>query len=96
MVFQWDETKEETNKRKHGISFELASLVFADPLALTRKDYTQEEDRWQIIGSVQGVLVVLVVYTIREDAEETAIRIISARKASSKERRLYEEDKWFS
>jgi uncharacterized protein len=88
--FEWDVRKAEANKRKHGVSFDLAREVFADELRirLPRGD-EHGEDRWWMIGLV-GVQVLVVVHTWIEDEEEI-IRIISARKATPSERRRYEE-----
>lgn len=89
----WDPRKNRINKSKHKISFETASLVFADPLALSRIDMTVDEERWQTIGSIGGVLVFVVHTGLRIDpmtGAETG-RLISARKATSHERKAYEE-----
>lgn len=92
--FEWDEEKNEINKRKHGISFETAVQVFADD---NRYEYIerieQGEERWHAVGSVEMRLfmVLTVVHTYREEAAEPVIRIISARRASGHERRLYAE-----
>ncbi len=87
MKVEWDPDKNEENIRKHHIDFEDAMLVFADPNRLERYDLSAHndlgEDRWQTLGLVDGVLFVC--YTERQDA----IRMISARKADSKERRIY-------
>ncbi len=97
MTFQWDEAKNEKNQKKHGVSFELTALVFSDPLAVSRRDKTPgEEDRWQTMGQVQGVLMLLVVHTMRHEGVEDAIRLISARKATAKEKREYENGQWES
>jgi uncharacterized DUF497 family protein len=96
MTFQWDDDKNAANIRKHGLAFEDALHVFADPMAVTRTDHFQGEERWQIIGQVFGVQVIMVVYTMRQPDGETAIRIISARKATPQERRTYESSTWFS
>jgi uncharacterized DUF497 family protein len=89
----WTEAKNRTNKRDHGISFETAKLVFDEPLALTRHDPHPDGDRWQTVGLI-GTVVVFVVHTWPEsdgdDTEEVG-RIISARKATAHERRVYEE-----
>jgi uncharacterized protein len=91
--WKWDEAKNQANKQKHGLSFETAQFVFNDPLAVSRSDSYPEEERWQTIGFINGV-VVLVVHTYpvydRESKEEIG-RIISARKATKYERRIYEE-----
>jgi len=79
------------NKLKHGLGFELAKLVFADPLALIHPDEGRHhEDRWRIIGSISGVVLALVVYTLHESDKEI-VRIISARRATRHERKEYEE-----
>ena len=94
MVWTWDTAKNRENRRKHGISFETAQLVFDDPLALSRVQETHgEEERWQTVGRIAGVTV-LVIHTTPdtgEGADEPRGRIISARKATSHERRAYEE-----
>lgn len=96
MVFQWDESKNVSNQSKHGLRFEDAQHVFADPLSISRKDEYEGEERWQVIGHLYGVKVVLVVYTTRREDGEQWIRIISARKATAQERRQYEDGTWFS
>jgi uncharacterized DUF497 family protein len=86
--FAWDERKNRTNKQKHKVSFETAILVFDDPYHLTRQDREVEgEPRWQTVGMVNGVHVLLVAHTVSEDEE--GIRILSARKATRRERCLY-------
>jgi len=95
MVFEWDEEKDEINKRKHGLSFKDAKYVFADPFAISRNDYTEKEPRRQIMGHIGGSLLVLVVYAMRNKQGEEVFRIISARKATTAERRKYEAGKWF-
>jgi uncharacterized DUF497 family protein len=95
--FEWDADKAATNRRKHGISFDTAMRIFADPLALSSWIVDEGgEERWQTLGTVEGHLLLLVAHTIREeDQDGTAveiIRIISARKADKKERRRYEQE----
>jgi uncharacterized protein len=86
--FTWDERKNRVNQQKHGVSFETAILVFDDPYHLTRQDREVEgEPRWQTIGMVNGVHVLLVAHTVSED--EAVIRILSARKATPRERSMY-------
>jgi uncharacterized DUF497 family protein len=89
----WDPGKDRTNKRKHGLSLKTAQLVFDDPLAVSRLDTSIGEERWQTIGMI-GHVVIFVVHTSpgrdRASGEEIG-RIISARKATSHERRAYEE-----
>ncbi len=95
--FEWDPAKAEVNRRKHGISFETAMRVFADPLAISEQDRVEgHEPRWQTIGLVGGQLLLIVAHTVDEDDDGgegiEVIRIISARKAERRERRRYEQD----
>jgi uncharacterized protein len=91
MVFAWDETKDRTNRRKHGVSFATAMEVFDDPDAVSYLDRVLDgEERWHTLGLVGGIVILLVVHTIEEQNGEEEVRIISARKASSRERGLYE------
>lgn len=98
MRFAWDETKNRSNQNKHdGIAFEEAAHVFRDPFRLTRQDRIENgEERWQTIGVVHGVTVLLVAHTITEDDDDgepvEVIRIISARRATPKERKHYEHE----
>ncbi|MDE0428155.1 MAG: BrnT family toxin [Caldilineaceae bacterium] len=93
MEWIWDPVKNKTNLQKHGISFATAVLVFDDPLALTIEDPYADEERWRTIGRIISN-VVIVVHTYPEferlTGEEIG-RIISARKATSRERRAYEK-----
>ncbi len=91
MQFEWNKSKNESNKKKHGLSFEIASFVFEDPFLLSlhddRHDYSEE--RWQSLGLIQETLI-YVVHTVEEDKNgEEIIRIISARAATSSETRRY-------
>jgi hypothetical protein len=91
--FEWDAGKNRSNQEKHaGIDFETASRIFADPNLVLRKDRLVEgELRWHGIGSVRRA-VLLVVHVYREDKNgEEIIRIISAREADPRERRVYLE-----
>jgi len=90
---EWDERKNRTNRRKHGVSFDLAQEVFDDPLALSKLDRVEAgEERWRTLGMVEGIVLLLVTHTVRDDHGEEVIRIISARKATAHERRHYEQD----
>lgn len=91
LEFEWDEDKNLTNIKKHGISFDVAKFVFNDDNAIEIYDelHSIDEDRYIIIGIVNEVLYV--VYTVRNER----IRIISARVANETERRLYYDDKGF-
>jgi uncharacterized DUF497 family protein len=85
MEFEWDDEKERINIEKHGIPFKLVGRIFSDPFRMERldNDANDEEDRWQTIGTFKDVL--FVVYTERGNST----RIISARLATPKERRIY-------
>jgi uncharacterized protein len=93
LQFTWDERKNRANRRKHGISFETAALVFDDPYHLSTQDRKVEgELRWQTIGMVQGKQILLVAHTLSgsvNEGGEEVIRIISARKATPQERSIY-------
>jgi uncharacterized protein len=91
--FEWDPMKARTNQWKHGVRFENAMHVFEDPYALFEQDRTGEagEVRWQALGFAGGVAVLLVAHTVREEGEEEVIRLISARRATRKERNRYEQ-----
>lgn len=90
MRFECDEVKSRGNLEKHKISFETARLVFDDPNARSMQDRVVDgEERWQTVGMMRG-LIVLVAHTYRQESEEEVIRIISARKATPAERRVYE------
>jgi hypothetical protein len=83
--YQWDFDKAKSNIRKHGIRFADAVAVFEDEMALTIPDQRFEEDRWITIGMDFLGRLLVVVYTWRVDE----IRVISARKATPRERREY-------
>ena len=84
-LVEWDDNKNKINIRKHGISFETAALVFADEERIEYYDklHSLDEDRFVVLGCVQGILYV--VYTMRGEAA----RLISARMATATERKIY-------
>lgn len=93
MRWVWDEEKNRINKRDHGLSFETAQLVFNDPLAMSQADPHPDAARWQTMGLV-GTVLLFVVHTWPDTDPVTGQktgRIISARKATSHERKAYEE-----
>ena len=91
MRFEWDESKNRQNRRKHRVSFETAQRVFDDPHALSVLDRgVEDEERWQTLGDVGGIVVLIVAHTLRNVHGEELVRIISARKATPRERSLYE------
>ena len=89
MPFQWDRAKAESNARKHGIAFEEAVTVFADPLALVIEDESDPANA-RIVGVSVMSRLLLVVFV--ERAGDT-IRVISARRPTRQERKRYEEGK---
>lgn len=94
MRWTWDENKNRINKRKHGLGFETAQLVFEDPLMIQRPDPSSGEGRWHTIGMIGNVAVV-VAHTWPKTQHGTGAevgRIISARKATAHERKAYEEE----
>ena len=87
MEFTWDARKNRANRRKHGIDFETAIVVFDDPFQVTLQDREVEgEQRWQTIGMVNDLSILLVVHA---DEGEEPVRIVSARKATPLERTIY-------
>ena len=88
-VFEWDKVKAEENLKKHEVSFEEATTVFADPLSITIPDplHSDDENRFVITGLSHEQRQVVVVFTERGEN----IRIISARLATPRERMKYEE-----
>lgn len=94
MRWERDPNKNRANLRDHGIEFETAILVFDDPLAATVPDSHPDEERWRTMG-VAGTTLIMVVHTSPKTDLETGEdvgRIISARKLTPRERRLYEEE----
>jgi uncharacterized DUF497 family protein len=88
--FIWHEAKNRSNRKKHGIDFEVAKLVFDDPNCISFVEQVKNgEERWHAIGSIENIIVIVVVHTYREGASEEVIRIISARRATRHERKLY-------
>ena len=90
LIFEWDERKAKQNIRKHGVSFEEAATVFGDQFSITIYDplHSEDEDRFVILGMSNKNRLLVVVHTERGDK----IRIISARKATKKERKQYESN----
>lgn len=88
MKFEWDENKNLSNIRKHGVDFRQAAYVFADPFALSMPDaeHSDDEKRWLLLGKNLNEQVLLVVHTFPYD---NVIRIISARKTTQNEKATY-------
>ncbi len=93
MHWTWDEDKSLASRQKHGIRFESAVLVFDDPLSVTREDPYPYERRMQTIGQVRSVVIVVIHTWAEPDYlnSRSIGRIISARKATRRERNAYEE-----
>ena len=92
MRFEWDDRKNESNLKKHGVDFDTAVLVFLDPWFVMEEDSAEDgETRWRTIGEVEGEALLLVIHLLgdEEDGVEV-VRIISARDATPQERRRYE------
>ena len=89
--FDWDERKNKRNRAKHGVWFEEAQSVFDDPRGrlFQDPDHSEEEERFVLLGMSSAGRVLVVVHCYREN--ESLLRIISARKATKKEVRSYEE-----
>ena len=89
MEFEWDVAKAETNEQRQGVSFDEAATAFGDPLSITipDPDHSDDEDRFVLLGETYQGRLVVVVHTERSER----IRLISARLATRRERRSYEE-----
>jgi len=87
--FAWDAAKASDNLRKHGVSFEEAASAFADENGrlMHDPDHSQNEDRFVLLGFSARLRLLIVCHAYRENGE--VIRIISARKATARERRQY-------
>lgn len=94
MEFEWNPDKNDSNIQKHGISFEIATQVFADPLQIAMQDRIENgEERWQTLGKVQDYTLVLVAHLIWDEVDGAeVVRLISAREATPKERKFYEQE----
>jgi uncharacterized protein len=90
-MFEWDTRKAAVNRAKHGVSFEEAGTVFGDPDALDGPDlsHSERESRFLRLGRAVTGRVLMVAYTVRRRDDGERIRIISARRASRKERAAY-------
>jgi hypothetical protein len=90
VIYEWDPAKAQANLKKHGLTFEEGASVFHDPFALTfdDPDHSEMERREITIGRSQKQIVAFVAHCPRRDR----IRIISARKATTRERKQYEQN----
>jgi uncharacterized DUF497 family protein len=89
MAFEWDHDKAEANRRKHGVDFADAVGVFDDPRAITMADPYPDEERFDSLGLDFLGRVLVIIWTWRGDD----VRMISARAATRRERRRYEEER---
>jgi uncharacterized DUF497 family protein len=88
ITFVWDSRKAQANLQRHGVTLEVACEVFFDPfVCLLRTDVIGGEQRELVVGMTRGWQTLVVVYTFRTDR----IRLISARPATSQEKRAYED-----
>ncbi len=89
LTFSWDDKKNSANQRKHGISFEEAQTVFFDEYAIEFEDpdHSETEDRFLLLGLSQKLRVLVICHCFRKT--ESEIRIISARRATKKEQKVY-------
>jgi len=90
--FEWDPQKARDNRDKHGVAFDEAATVFRDPQALSMfdPDHSESEDRWITIGISEKGRVLIVIHTFQEESEDAVtIRIISSRKATTREGKIY-------
>ena len=93
--FEWDEAKNRANQKKHGVRFEDAIRVFADPSTLLFPDeHVDGEERWRACGRVGNIAVMVVAHTYRASDGQETIRIISARMATRHERHDYEHENY--
>ena len=89
-LFEWDKSKAETNRLKHGVTFEEATTVFSDPLSMLRTDpdHSLDEQRYIVLGMSNQRRLLVVAFAERPPQT----RLISARRATRKERRQYERE----
>ena len=94
--FEWDTAKAIGNLRKHGVTFEQAATVFLDALALTVYDEAHggDEERWFTLGHDATGVLLAVAHTYEETGTTSfRVRIVSAREATARERRFYEDER---
>ena len=92
MRIEWDPSKAASNIKKHRVSFEIAATVFDDPYALSVEDQgSSYEERWITMGLAADERTVVVIHTWRDATDKELIKIISARRATKRETRQYEE-----
>ena len=89
--YEWDENKNQSNISDHGFDFETGQQVFNAPfVAIFVESVKDGEERWHAIGIVEKIMLIVVVHTYRYDGTDEVIRIISRRRTTRNERKLYE------
>ena len=92
MRIEWDPSKAASNIKKHRVSFEIAATVFDDPNALSVEDQgSLHEERWVTMGMAADERTLVVIHTWSNATDKELIRIISARRATKRETKQYEE-----
>ncbi|MBA4142856.1 MAG: BrnT family toxin [Nitrosospira sp.] len=91
--FEWDFNKATTNINKHGVSFEQATRIFLDPLQMVILDseHSEAEEHGVTLGKTNDGTMLVVIHPFKEHEDSATIRVISARKATMREQRQYEE-----
>ena len=92
MRFEWDERKDRSNQRKHGVAFEEAAEVFVDPLHVSWLDerISAFEERWVTVGQTTRGVTLTVANLFFDERGDEVVRVISARRATNREREAYE------
>ena len=92
MHFEWDERKDRSNQRKHGVGFEEAAEVFADPLHMSWLDerFSAFEERWVTVGQTTEGVTLTVANLFFDERGDGVVRVISARRATKREMEAYE------
>ena len=92
MRFEWDERKDRSNQRKHGVAFEEAAEVFVDPLHVSWLDerFSAFEERWVTVGQTTRGVTLTVANLFFDERGDEVVRVISARRATNRERESYE------
>ena len=92
MRFEWGERKDRSNQRKHGVAFEEAAEVFADPLHVSWLDerFSAFEERWVTVGQTANGVTLTVANLFFDERGDEVVRVISARRATNRERQAYE------
>ena len=95
MRFDWDDSKAEANRRKHGVGFDEAAEALMDPARVVTFDvqHSADEDRWEVIGLSGKLRLLTVIHTEWDDDGEEVVRIITARRANKDEVKRYDQQR---